>query len=84
MNNKEKNTRVVTFKEDYNSEAGKKANQPPIYRKGSVHAIHKDLVKKLQDKGAKVDVKPLDVEAMVRRIKAQRAERLKKLEALNK
>jgi hypothetical protein len=81
MNNKEKNTRLVTFKEAYNSKAGTAAGKPPIYKKGSTHAIHKDLVKKLQEKGAKIEVKPLDTEAMIRRIKARKAANLKKAEA---
>lgn len=55
MNTKLKNTRIVTFKEDYTSKAG-----TTIYRKGETHAIHYLVVKSLQEKGAKMDVKPLD------------------------
>lgn len=77
MNNKEKNARLVTFKEDYSSKAGKAIGEV-IYRKGTVHAIHKSLVKKLTDKGAKMDVKEVPVDAMVKRAKALRASNLKK------
>lgn len=78
MNNKEKNTRVVTFKEDYVTKAG-----TVVYKKGSTHAIHKTLVKNLQEKGMKADVRALDVEAGVKRLKLKRAENLKKVAALN-
>ena len=78
MNNKEKNARLVTFKEDYQSTPGK-LNGEVIYKKGTSHAIHKTLVKKLQDKGAKMDVKDIPVDAIVKRAKAARAENLKKM-----
>ena len=68
-NNKEKATRIVTFKEDYYSKPGKEKGEPPIYRKGSVHAIRQELVKQLQAKGAKFDTKELDVEAVAQRRK---------------
>ncbi len=68
MNNKEKNTRIVTFNEDYFSEAGKKSKEGPIYKKGSTHAIHAALVKKLEEKGAQMKVEKLDVEAGIKRI----------------
>ncbi len=77
MNNKEKNARVVTFKEEYKSKAG-----TVIYKKGSTHAIHHTLVGQLQEKGAKMDMKKLDVDAGVRRLKQKRSENLKKAEAL--
>lgn len=70
LTNKEKETRIVTFKEDYASKAGKAAGKV-IYRKGSVHAIHFKLVKQLETKGAKMDVKKYDKEAAERRIKAR-------------
>lgn len=56
MSNKLENTKVVTFKEDYNP-SKKKA----IYKAKEVHYIHKDLVAKLQANGAKFDVKDFDV-----------------------
>lgn len=76
MNNKEKNTRIVTFKEDYKSKAGS-----VIYKKGSTHAIHQKLVTSLQEKGAKMDVKKHDPEPGVKRLKAKRAENLRNAEA---
>lgn len=78
MNNKEKNTRIVTFKEDYYSKAGGgpgKAN--PIYKKGSVHAIHHLTVKSLEQKGAKMDVKKHDPEPGIKRLKEQHKKNLK-------
>lgn len=77
MTNKEKNARLVTFKEDYASQAGKKAGEV-IYKKGTQHAIHKTLVKQLTDKGAKMDVKDVPVDSIVKRAKAARAANLKK------
>lgn len=77
MNNKEKNARLVTFKEEYRSKAG-----TLIYKKGTTHAIHHSVVANLQEKGAKMDVKKLDVDAGVRRLKQKRAENLKKAEAM--
>lgn len=56
MSKKMDNVRVVTFKEDYKS----KISKEPIYRKGSVHAIHQKTVKALEEKGAKMDVKRFD------------------------
>lgn len=76
MTNKEKKTRIVTFKEDYRSKAGGPDSQP-IYRKGSVHAIHHLVVKSLQAKGAKMDVAKYDPEAAIKRIKSQREKQVK-------
>lgn len=74
MNNKEKNTRIVKFKEDYFSKAGIKEKSAPIYKKGSVHAIHHLTVKSLEAKGAQMDVKKHDPEPGIKR----RKEELKK------
>lgn len=83
LTNKEKETRIVTFKEDYSSKAQKAvagiAEKPDvIYKKGSVHAIHQSLVKKLEANGAKMDVKKFDKEASEKRIKAARAKEKQK------
>lgn len=77
MNNKEKNTRIVTFKEDYFSQAGLKEKTAPIYKKGSVHAIHHLTVKSLLAKGAKMDVKKHDPEPGIKRLKEQLKKNLK-------
>lgn len=77
MNNKEKNARVVKFKEDYFSKPGKEKGEV-IYRKGETHAIHKNLVAKLEKAGAKMEVKEVDVDAQVARLKKRRADNLKK------
>lgn len=70
--NKYKDTRIVTFKEDYKVANGTRV----IYAKGSTHAIHKDLVKKLQLAKAQIDVKEFDkekaVEAAKKRLKKQK------------
>lgn len=73
MSNKLKNTRVVTFKEDYFSKAGlKNVPSEPIYRKGTTHAIHQNLVAQLKDKGAKMDVQKFDEQAAIKRAKQAR------------
>lgn len=77
MNNKEKNTRIVTFKEDYFSKAGEKEKASSIYKKGSVHAIHHLTVKSLLAKGAKMDVKKHDPEPGVKRLKEQMKKNLR-------
>lgn len=88
LTTKEKETRIVTFKEDYSSNAQKTvaglAEKPEvIYRKGSTHAIHQSLVKKLEAKGVKMDVKKFDKEASEKRIKKARAEAALRQTALN-
>lgn len=57
MSNKLKNTRIVTLKEDYATIAGK-----VILAKGSVHAMHKTTVAKIQDRGAKLAIKEVNIE----------------------
>lgn len=83
MNNKEKNTRIVTFKEDYISQAALTAEKnggpkaQPIYKKGSTHAIHHLTVKSLLAKGAKVEVKKHDPEPGIKRLKTEHQKSLK-------
>lgn len=60
-----KNTKVVTFKEDYN------AGGMLIYKKGSTHPIHKKTVEVLKEKGVKMDVKDYDVDAEIDKAKAK-------------
>lgn len=72
-----KDAKLVTFKEDYQSKPGK-AKGEIIYEKGSQHAIHKALVKRLAEKGAKMDIKDVPVDQIVKRAKAQRAQNLEK------
>lgn len=55
---KKKNARIVKFKADWPAK-GKK-----IYAKDSEHAIHADLVAKLEKRGAKMDVKKVDWETV--------------------
>ena len=81
MNNKSKNTRIVTFKEDYMSAPGKEKGEV-IYKKGSTHAIHFSIVKKLEAKGVKMDVKKHDPEAAEKRLKTARAKNLEKSNAV--
>lgn len=71
--NKIKNARVVTFQEDYFSKIGKTENAEPIYKKGSVHAMHVNLAAMLKDKGAKITIKEFDYDGAVKRAKAQLA-----------
>jgi len=51
-----------------------KAKEPQeiIYRKGSTHAIHYSIVKKLEAKGVKMEVKKHDPEPIIRRLKAEK------------
>lgn len=57
-------TRIVTFKEDYTGRQGKpKEGEPPVIvymKKGETHALHKRVLAKLIERGAKVDVKEVD------------------------
>lgn len=75
--------RIVTFKEDYGVPKVDKDGKPVmrdgkqdlvIYYKKSTgpkdkHAIHKNVVKKLQDNGAKMDVEEFDRKADVKKEK---------------
>lgn len=56
MSNRLKNTKIVTFKEDYKLNGGQ-----VVYAKGSEHPIHKDQVEKLKKNGAKFDAKDFDM-----------------------
>lgn len=78
MTSKERNARIVTFKEDFNSVAGKAEGTPPIYKKGTKHAMHQKLAASLQAKGAKIEVAKYDPEPAVRRLKAARLANLEK------
>ena len=51
-------TRVVTFKEDYNP-SGKRV----LYKAGVPHFIHKDVVAALEKKGVKLTAKMFDHKA---------------------
>ena len=73
MNTKLKNTRVVTFEEDYFSVPGKKSGNP-IYKKGSTHAIHQRTVALLKDKGAKMKVKEFDEKRAIELVKKAMAD----------
>jgi hypothetical protein len=68
---KYEDARIVTFKEDY-SRPTKNGGTRVYYKKNSTHAIHKNLVKLLEDKGAKMKVEELDMKKVY-------AERKKKL-----
>ena len=56
---KYENTRIVTFKEDYYIKS-KDGGREILHAKGSRHAMHKGIVKVLQDNGAKISVEQLD------------------------
>lgn len=80
LTTKEKEVRIVTFKQDYSSDAqiaiaaknGKDTKPEILFKNGSVHALHQSLVNKLTFKGVKMDVKKFDKEASEKRIKAAR------------
>lgn len=59
-NNKLKNTREVTFSEDYNP-----SKSVPIYSKGETAYIHKDNLENLKKGGAKFSSKELNVEDLI-------------------
>lgn len=91
LTNKEKETRIVTFKQDYSTDAqiavaakaGKDVKPDVLFKSGSVHALHQSLVNKLAFKGVKMDVKKFDKEASEKRIKKARAEAALRQKALN-
>lgn len=73
---KYEDTRIVTFKEDF----AKKLENGEVrvfYKKGTTHAIHFKLVENFEGRGAKMDVKKLDLEKV-------RTERKKLLAAARK
>lgn len=70
MSNKWDNVRVVTFKDDYKSKAGK-----VLFKKGRTVAMNNRTINKLIARGAKADVKPFDKEKAVRNAKKALAER---------
>lgn len=61
ISNKMKNTRVVTFKDDYKIEGRAK----PVYRKGETHYIHHLTVEALKEAGAKMEVKKYQAEEKI-------------------
>ena len=65
MSNRLDNTRVVTFKEDYNI----KGRTTPLYSKGNEYAIHHKTVEKLKSLGAKFDSKAFDEKGAVAKAK---------------
>lgn len=86
---KYEDTRIVTFKEDYARQAkdkkGNIMNGPDgkplmrvFYKKNSQHAIHYKLVEKLQEQGAKMDVKELDLKKVREQRKKVLIERKRK------
>lgn len=58
-------TRVVKFKEDY------AVGDPPqvMYKKNSTHCIHWKVVKKMEERGAKITVESFDRKGYVAREK---------------
>ena len=78
-------TRIVIFKEDYGvpkvDRDGKpividgKAEKIIYYKKDSVHAIHFNVVKKLEDNGAKIKVELFDRKGYIAKEKAKRQSR---------
>jgi hypothetical protein len=66
MSAKMDNVRVVTFKERYLSKSGK-----VLFEKGRTIAMHQRTVRKLEARGAKVDVKPFDEKKERAKLKAR-------------
>lgn len=60
------NTRIVKIKEDFNLSKNQKENKPGrlLYKKGSEHAIHYKLLKKLDEKGLKYEILDVDFKAL--------------------
>jgi len=73
-------TRIVTFKEDYTIQTkkmgadGKTPAKPArvLYAKGSTHAIHKNVVEQIKEKGAKMTIDGLDVRKAEEKVKTAR------------
>lgn len=90
MKNKINKTRLVTFNTDYSSTAGietaarkskelKKEIKPEvIYKGGSTHAIHVNVVAGLKEKGADMDVKMYNPAPYIAAAKKALAERMAK------
>lgn len=74
---KAKNVRQVTVLENFFSKGkkdadGKVISAPKlILKKGSVHAMHQTVAARLKEKGAKIEVKIIDLEKMTRIRKAE-------------
>lgn len=64
MSSKLDNVRVVTFKEEFKSKAGK-----VLFAKGRTIAMHNRTITKLIARGAKADVKPFDKEKAIKKAK---------------
>lgn len=71
---KQRDTRIVTFEQDYapgGVVVGEQSGMP--YVKGSTHAIHIDTVEKLKKHGVKMKVEKPDWDKIHDRIKENRA-----------
>lgn len=74
---KYEDTRIVTFKEDYSIPT--KSGEPRVlYKKNSVHAIHKTIVKRLEGK-AKITVETLDYKKVEEKRKSDMGKHRKRI-----
>lgn len=70
-------TRITTFKEDYNPQrdalkkAGKDGEGKVLYKKGHKYAIHYKVLERIKKRGAKFDAEKLDVKKAVEERKAK-------------
>lgn len=77
MTMKYRDTRIATFKEDYNpqrrtDDKGKVTSEGKVlYKKGQKYAIHHKTLDKIKGRGAKFDAEKLDVEKVHADMKAK-------------
>lgn len=78
------NTREVVFKEDYapttERQKQKGIKGKVIYKKGSKHYIHKNVVEKITARGAKIEGKEIDP-SWVKKVEEKAKETLRKNKA---
>jgi hypothetical protein len=81
---KERDSRRVTFQEDYSAgtkQGTGKDNVPRVpsrvFKKGSVHAMHVQVAEKLVKRGAKIKIEKFDFPAMKEKQKADFQKRKK-------
>lgn len=74
---KYENTRIVTFQEDYFVKT-RSGGQKLLHKKGSRHAMHKGIVKILQENKAKIKVEDFDPKPLEAKLKKRLQDQRKK------
>lgn len=74
---KYENTRIVTFQEDYFVKT-RSGGTKLLHKKGSRHAMHKGIVKILQENKAKIKVEDFDPKPLEAKLKKRLQDQRKK------